>query len=140
MNISSNFFCRSPISAPISKPLYAITSFQNPSTQHSYPFSMAPPVYFCSFATFVILISLSRTISAANCFQGPRWEYYDTLYTDAWNVRSTLCSNSNSVSCRSDSAMTICEFVSGNVRGGYAAPTKAEGLSYCWVSFHPLDP
>ena len=38
------------------------------------------------------------------------------------------------MSCRSDSAVTVCEATFGNVRGGYAAPTKAEGLSYCWVS------
>jgi hypothetical protein len=140
MNTSSERSVKVPISFPCPSPsLFARSPpFQHLSTQHSYPFNMAPPIYFRLLATLFIFTSLSRTISAANCFQGPPWEYYDTLYTDAWNVRSTLCSNSNSVSCRTDSAMTICEFISGNVRGGYAAPTQAEGLSYCWVSFRPL--
>ncbi|PVH83729.1 hypothetical protein DL98DRAFT_585194 [Cadophora sp. DSE1049] len=93
---------------------------------------MLSQLSLCLFALTSILI---QPIRSANCFSGPHWQYYDTLYADAWKVRVALCSDSTDVSCSTDGGITMCKASFGNVQGGYAAPTKAMGLEYCWDAF-----
>ena len=86
--------------------------------------------------TLTLLASTAQFIAfshAANCWSGPKWEYESSTYSDAWAVRAALCSQSSSQSCRTIGISQICEFTSGDVRGGYRAASQSEAMSVCYV-------
>jgi hypothetical protein len=91
---------------------------------------------FSNPLVLTLIASVAQTITlvnAANCYVGPKWEYDSTTYSDSWNVRSSLCTQSSSESCRTIGMSTICEFQSGNVYGAFRADSQSEAMTVCWV-------
>ncbi|KAI9764680.1 MAG: hypothetical protein M1839_005792 [Geoglossum umbratile] len=73
----------------------------------------------------------------ANCFDTPKWTFYDKMYDDVWGARSTLCTRgAPGIECGDGFGSTIrCQVKVGNVYAAMEGTTGAAGLDdmykYC---------
>lgn len=92
---------------------------------------MAPSTLKLAPTALLSLLVLLPTTLAANC-AASGLPYYNTLYTDVWSIRSSLCSGTG-VSCSTTSNLVTCTASSGKATGGYVS-ASGEIPAQCWVS------
>jgi hypothetical protein len=78
---------------------------------------------------------------AAQCFNGPHWEFEKTTYADAWNVRQLVCNGTNT--CQNigggNYSTLVCEAQSGDVYGAYRVHSTSDVSQHCEVNTRLRD-
>ncbi|KAI0006723.1 hypothetical protein F4779DRAFT_620285 [Xylariaceae sp. FL0662B] len=93
------------------------------------------------FLSLLLLSAMAGQGLAANCFNSPRWNYYQKVYDDTWGVRASLCGGSADCQDHSNGAITCQTKVGAGVDVAYAgffASSKDNAMKYCWDAFNNI--